>query len=53
MMFPLNFFFEIPVDLLIRWPICDVYRSSFATGEFRMLAAITGKFRMLAVITED
>ena len=30
-----------------------MYRSSFITGEFRMLAAITGEFRMLAVITGE
>ena len=37
----------------IRWPVCDMYLSSFITGEIRMLAVITGKFRMLTVITGD
>ena len=50
-------------EAFVRWPICDIYRSSFITGEirilavitveFRMLAAITGEFRMLAVITGE
>ena len=39
--------------LAVRWAMCDMYRSSFITGEFRMLAAITGEFRMLAVITGE
>ena len=37
----------------IRWPVCDMYLSSFITGEIRMLAVITGKFRMLTVITGE
>ena len=37
----------------VRWPICDMYLSSFITGEFRMLAVITGEFRMLEVITGE
>ena len=37
----------------IRWPICDIYLSSFITGEFHMLAVISGEFRKLGVITSE
>ena len=39
--------------VILRWPICDMYLSSFITGEFGMLAVITGEFRMLVVITGE
>ena len=38
---------------LLRWRICDMYRSSFITDEINMLAVITGGFRMLGVITGE
>ena len=37
----------------IRWPICDIYLSSFITGEFHMLVVISGEFRKLGVITSE
>ena len=37
----------------VRWPICDMYQSSFITGEIRMLAVITSEIRMLAAITAE
>ena len=37
----------------IRWPICDIYLSSFITGEFHMLAVISEEFRKLGVITSE
>ena len=38
---------------ILRWPICDMYLSSFITCEFCMLAVKTDKFCILPVITGE
>ena len=40
-------------EVFVRWPICDIYRSSFITGEICMLAVATGEFCTLTVITSE
>ena len=44
---------EIDFRGFVRWTTCDMYLSSFITGETRMLAVITNEFRKLAVMTGE